>query len=220
MSCITESLARGLANNVKRDAADRFRKAQGVLDTYCTIPHAKGPIWRYAVGWARELIAPVIFERHSGEKARAVATFIGVETQFTVPGIAFTITELKARALFKGQRDFARDIHIGAYVTKHAQCRAMQALGSDVRAYGRELVKHAVIVERYPDVAATFSENGIALWTTDNAFKLPTCTTFIPADRLDKWSAPYARWQSGRDVDGVVSAARTMDEVIAMGGAV
>jgi hypothetical protein len=217
MSVITESLAGGFANQLKRDSHARYRKARSVLDTYCPLPFATGPVWRHTLGWARDLIAPVIYERHTGEKKRAEAILVGVDTHLTVPGIVFSITKLNARSLFKGHEDYAQERFVNALITKHAQCRAMQALGPDVRVYGRELVKHAVVAERHLDVAATFSNSGIALWRNDDG--LPTCTTFIPADRLDKWATPYARWQSGRNVDGVMSAAQSMQDVIAMGGA-
>jgi hypothetical protein len=137
MSIITESLASGFANQMKRESHARYCKAKAVLDT-----------------------------------------------------------------------------HLGALISRHAQCRAMQSFGSDVRVYGRELVKHAAVAVSHPDVSATFSNSGIALWSVVNGCPVPTCTTYIPADRLDKWSTPYARWQSGLSVDGAKSAARNLDEAI------
>jgi hypothetical protein len=218
MSCVTESLAGGFANQMKRDSHARYRKAVAVLDTPCNLSRAFGPRWRYAVVWAREALAPVIYEQHTGEKKRAVATFIGVETQLTIPGIAFTVSRLRARSLLKGHHEtFSQEDVLGAVFSGHAQRRAIQALGADVKVYGKELVKHAAAADLNPDVNATFSPLGICLWELSSA-GYPVCKTFIPSDRLDKWDAPYRRWQSGLQIDGVRSAVSSLDEVVAVGG--
>ena len=206
MSCITESLARGYAHEAQRDCQRRHQNALRALETLA--PNGASAIWRETLDFARGISGHVVYERHQGEKKRATADLVCMEKPRDQ--VMFYIASLSARKLFKGSADYVVNVPVYALISGHAQHRAIQALGPDPKVYGRELFKHAVVGDT--SVAATFSAQGIVMWDRGVA------KTFIPSDRLDKWAAPYARWQSGRSVDGVVSAASSMAEALAMVG--
>lgn len=208
MSCITESLACGLVRDAERDCQRRLVKA--VLSMQTPAPTAASAIWRETLDFARGVSGHVVYERHQGEKKRATATLVCMSPLADQKGAVFYTASLSARKLFKGSADYVVETSVPAIISGHAQHRAIQALGPDPKVYGRELFKHAVAGDT--SVAATFSALGIVIWDQGVA------KTFIPSDRLDKWAAPYARWQSGRSVDGVVSAASSMAEALAMVG--
>lgn len=211
MSIITESLASGFANQMKREADVALGRFHQRMSKPRTGKRSVGPIWRDFLTCVRDIAGVVIHDVRWGEKKRAHALFFSIETKLRVEGIVFLASLMSAKEAIKFARPL-REVYVDALISGHAQRRAIQALGPDARVYGPELLRHAAVAQNHPSVAATFSDLGIALWREDAGF--PVCTTYIPSDRLDKWSSQYSRWKSGLPVDGVMSAARNLDEVI------